>query len=117
MNIIKLQIVVINALKDVKAQNIRIFDTTHITSLFDYATIASGFSERQTKALATSVYDKVKYNGGKIMGIEGKETGEWVLVDLGDMIVHIMQPNIRAYYHLEEIFGNKEVILDSHHFA
>jgi ribosome-associated protein len=83
----------------------------HLTSLFDRIVIASGTSNRQTKALAASVRDKVKAEGGHILSIEGETTGEWVLVDLGDMIVHIMQPAIRAYYRLEEIWGEKEIKL------
>ncbi len=71
--------------------------------------MVSGTSNRQTKALAASVRDKVKENGGTIIGMEGEGTGEWVLVDLGDMVVHIMQPAIRAYYRLEELWGGKEV--------
>ncbi len=109
MDIKKLQALVIDALEDVKAQDIKVFDTVHLTSLFDRIAIASGTSNRQTKALASSVRDKVKENGGTIVSIEGEDTGEWVLVDLGDMIVHIMQPAIRAYYRLEEIWGEKEV--------
>ncbi len=109
MDIKKLQALVIDALEDVKAQDIQVFNTEHLTSLFDRIAIASGTSNRQTKALASSVRDKVKENGGNIVSIEGEDTGEWVLVDLGDMIVHIMQPAIRAYYRLEEIWGEKEV--------
>jgi ribosome-associated protein len=111
MDIKKLQALVVDALEDVKAQEIRVFDTVHLTSLFDRIAIASGTSNRQTKALAASVRDKVKGAGGHVTGIEGEDTGEWVLVDLGDMIVHIMQPAIRAYYRLEEIWGEKEVKL------
>src|SRR4051812_23074670 len=111
MDIKKLQSLVVDALEDVKAQDIVVYDTTHLTSLFDRIAIASGTSNRQTKALAASVRDKVKANGGNIVSIEGEDTGEWVLVDLGDMIVHIMQPAIRAYYRLEEIWGEKEVKL------
>jgi ribosome-associated protein len=109
MDIKKLQSLVVDALEDVKAQDIVVYDTTHLTSLFDRIAIASGTSNRQTKALAASVRDKVKESGGKIVSMEGEDTGEWVLVDLGDMIVHIMQPAIRAYYRLEEIWGDKEV--------
>lgn len=109
MDIKKLQTLVVEALEDVKAQDIRVYDTTHLTSLFDRFAIASGTSNRQTKALAASVRDKAKENGGTVVGIEGEDTGEWVLVDLGDMIVHIMQPAIRDYYRLEEIWGEKEV--------
>jgi ribosome-associated protein len=111
MDIKKLQSLVVDALEDVKAQDIQVFDTTHLTSLFDRIAVASGTSNRQTKALAASVRDKVKEKGGTIVSIEGETTGEWVLVDLGDMIVHIMQPTIRAYYRLEEIWGEKEVKL------
>jgi ribosome-associated protein len=111
MDIKKQQSLVIDALEDVKAQEIRLFDTMHLTSLFDRIVIASGTSNRQTKALAASVRDKVKAQGGHILSIEGETTGEWVLVDLGDMIVHIMQPAIRAYYRLEEIWGEKEIKL------
>ena len=109
MDIKKLQALVIDALEDIKAQEIRVYDTSHLTSMFDRIAIASGTSNRQTKALAASVRDKVKAAGGHIISIEGEGTGEWVLVDLGDMIVHIMQPAIRAYYRLEEIWGDKEV--------
>ncbi|MFT5645017.1 MAG: ribosome-associated protein [Janthinobacterium sp.] len=111
MDIKKLQTLVIDALEDVKGQDITVFDTAHLTSLFDRIAIVSGTSNRQTKALAASVRDKVKENGGQIIGIEGEDTGEWVLVDLGDMIVHIMQAPIRAYYRLEEIWGDKPVKL------
>ena len=111
MDIKKLQTLVVDALEDVKGQDIVIFDTVHLTSLFDRIAIVSGTSNRQTKALAASVRDKVKDAGGDIVGIEGEDTGEWVLVDLGDMIVHIMQAPIRAYYRLEEIWGDKPVKL------
>ena len=111
MDIKKLQSIVVDALEDVKGQEIVLFDTTGLTSLFDRICIASGTSNRQTKALAASVRDKVKEAGGDVIGIEGEDTGEWVLVDLGDMIVHIMQAPIRAYYRLEEIWGEKPVKL------
>ena len=109
MDIKKLQTLVVDALEDVKAQDIKVYDTTHLTSLFDRICIASGTSNRQTKALASSVREKVKENGGEVLSVEGEEVGEWVLVDLGDMIVHIMQPVIRGYYRLEELWGDKEV--------
>ena len=111
MDIKKLQALVIDALEDVKAQDIRIYDTMHLTSMFDRIAVASGTSNRQTKALAASVRDKVKAAGGDIVNMEGETTGEWVLVDLGDMVVHIMQPAIRAYYRLEELWGDKEIRL------
>jgi ribosome-associated protein len=109
MDIKKIQALVIDALEDVKAQDIRVYDTMHLTSMFDSIAVASGTSNRQTKALAASVRDKVKAAGGEIVSIEGENTGEWVLVDLGDMVVHIMQPAIRAYYRLEELWGDREV--------
>jgi ribosome-associated protein len=111
MDIKKLQTLVVDALEDVKGQEITVFDTVHLTSLFDRIAVVSGTSNRQTKALAASVRDKVKEAGGDVIGIEGEDTGEWVLVDLGDMIVHIMQPAIRQYYRLEEIWGDKPVKL------
>jgi ribosome-associated protein len=111
MDIKKLQTLVVDALEDVKGQDIQVFDTVHLTSLFDRIAVVSGTSNRQTKALAASVRDKVKLGGGDVVGMEGEDTGEWVLVDLGDMIVHIMQPAIRQYYRLEEIWGDKPVKL------
>ncbi|MDB5961613.1 MAG: rsfS [Massilia sp.] len=111
MDIKKLQALVVDALEDVKGQDISVFDTMHLTSLFDRIAVVSGTSNRQTKALAASVRDKVKEAGGDVVGMEGEDTGEWVLVDLGDMIVHIMQPAIRQYYRLEEIWGDKPVKL------
>ncbi len=111
MDIKTLQALVVDALEDVKAQEIRVYDTMHLTSMFDRIVIASGTSNRQTRALAMSVRDKVKSSGGEIINMEGENTGEWVLVDLGDIVVHIMQPAIRAYYRLEEIWGEKEVKL------
>lgn len=111
MDIKKLQTLVVDALEDIKGQDIQVFDTVHLTSLFDRIAVVSGTSNRQTKSLAASVRDKVKEAGGDVIGIEGEDTGEWVLVDLGDMIVHIMQPAIRQYYRLEEIWGDKPVKL------
>jgi ribosome-associated protein len=111
MDIKKLQSLVVDALEDIKGQDIQLFDTMHLTSLFDRIAVVSGTSNRQTKSLAASVRDKVKAAGGDVVGIEGEDTGEWVLVDLGDMIVHIMQPAIRQYYRLEEIWGDKPVKL------
>ncbi len=109
MDIRKLQFLIVDALEDVKAQDIQVFDTTGLTSLFDRVIIASGTSNRQTRALAGSVRDKVKAAGGYITSVEGEDTGEWVLVDCGDAIAHIMQPVIRQYYHLEDIWGGTAV--------
>lgn len=109
MDIRKLQRAIVDGLEDVKAQDIKVFDTTHLTELFDRVVIASGNSNRQTKALAASVRDTVKDAGGHIVAVEGLETGEWVLVDCGDAVVHILQPQLRLYYNLEEIWGDKPV--------
>ena len=109
MDIQKLQRLVIDALEDVKAQDIKIFNTSHITGLFDRVVIASGTSNRQTRALASSVADAARERNIPILAYEGEDTGEWVLVDLGDIVVHCMQPAIRHYYNLEEIWGGKPV--------
>lgn len=109
MDIRKLQRAIVDGLEDVKAQDIKVFDTTHLTELFDRVVIASGNSNRQTKALAASVRETVKDAGGHIVAVEGLETGEWVLVDCGDAVVHILQPQLRQYYNLEEIWGDKPV--------
>ena len=109
MDIRKLQRAIVDALEDVKAQEIKVFNTSHLTSLFDRVIVASGTSNRQTKALASSVREKVKEAGGDIISTEGEDIGEWVLVDCGDAVVHIMQPALRQYYNLEEIWGDKPV--------
>jgi ribosome-associated protein len=109
MDIHSLQAIVIDALEDIKAQDIKLFDTVPLTSLFDRVAIVSGTSNRQTRALAAHVRDKVKQAGGDVISVEGEETGEWVLVDLGDMVVHVMQPTIRSYYNLEELWGEHPI--------
>jgi ribosome-associated protein len=109
MDIGTLQRIVFDALEDVKAQDIRVFDTVGMTDLFDRVVIASGTSNRQTRALAIHVHEKLKEAGGNVIATEGQETGEWVLVDAGDIVVHIMQPAIRQYYNLEELWGRKLV--------
>ena len=109
MDITKLQRAVVDALEDVKAQDIQVFNTTHLTSLFDRVIVCSATSNRQTRALANSVCEKVKSMGETVIATEGEDTGEWVLVDIGDIIIHIMQPAIRAYYNLEQIWGDKPV--------
>jgi ribosome-associated protein len=109
LNLQDLQNVVINALEDIKGQNILVFDAQPLTSMFDRVIVVSGTSNRQTRALAKNLHDKVKQAGGDVTGAEGEETGEWVLVDLGDIIVHIMQPAIRDYYRLEEIWGKHPI--------
>lgn len=107
----KLQRTIVDALEDVKAQDLVVFDTEHLSSLFERVIIASGSSNRQTKALAASVRDKVRNSGFGKPRIEGEDNGEWIIVDCGPVVAHIMQPNIRQYYHLEEIWGEKPVRL------
>ena len=101
-----------DALEDVKAQDIQVFDTTLITTLFDRVVVASGTSNRQTRALAKSVHDKVREAGAPVLSMEGTDAGEWVLVDLGDVVVHIMQPVTREHYRLEDIWGEVSVSLE-----
>lgn len=86
-------------------------DTSGLSDLFDRVIIATGTSNRQTRALAKNVHDKVKQNGGEVFGSEGEDTGEWVLVDCGDAVVHILQPAVREYYRLEDIWGERQIPL------
>jgi ribosome-associated protein len=109
MDIRKLQRAIVDGLEDVKAQDIRVFNTEHLSPLFERVIVASGTSNRQTKALASSVRDKVKSRGMAVMRTEGEGSGEWVIVDCGAAVAHIMQPAIRQYYNLEEIWGEKSV--------
>ena len=109
MDIRKLQRAIVDGLEDVKGQNIAVFNTEHLSPLFERVIIASGTSNRQTKALASSVRDAVKSNGFHVLRTEGEENGEWIIVDCGAAVVHLMQPAIRQYYHLEEIWGEKPV--------
>ena len=110
-NVQKLQRIVVDALEDVKAQNVVVFDTEHLSSLFERVIVAAGTSNRQTKALSASVRDKVREAGFPKPRIEGEDNGEWIIVDCGQVVVHIMQPAIRQYYNLEEIWGEKPVRL------
>lgn len=107
LELARLQFCVVDALEDVKAIDIRVFDVTGRTGMFDRVVVASGTSNRQTRALAKNVHEKVKLAGGEVLSTEGEDTGEWVLVDCGEVVVHIMQPTIRDYYRLEEIWGDK----------
>src|ERR1041384_8205001 len=107
----KLQRAIVDGLEDVKAQNIAVFNTEHLSPLFERVIIASGTSNRQTKALASSVRDAVKSRGFPVLRTEGEENGEWIIVDCGAAVVHVMQPAIRDFYHLEEIWGEKQVKL------
>ena len=109
MDIRKLQRAIVDGLEDVKAQNITVLNTEHLSALFERVIIASGTSNRQTKALAASVRDSVRSRGMPVLATEGEDNGEWIIVDCGAAVVHIMQPGIRDYYHLEEIWGGKPV--------
>ena len=105
MDISQIEQLVVSALEDIKGKDILVIDTTRITSLFDRVVIASGDSNRQTRSLAHNVADKAREAGLTVIGIEGQESGEWVLVDLGSIVVHIMQPAVRTYYNLEELWS------------
>lgn len=107
----KLQRAIVDGLEDVKAQDIQVFNTEHLSPLFERVIIATGSSNRQTKALAASVRDAVREAGFSKPRIEGEDNGEWIIVDCGAAVAHIMQPAIRQYYHLEEIWGDKPVRL------
>jgi len=107
----KLQRAIVDGLEDVKAQDIQVFDTEHLSPLFERVIVASGTSNRQTKALASSVRDAVRDAGFNKPRVEGEVNGEWIIVDCGAAVAHIMQPAIRQYYHLEEIWGDKPVRL------
>jgi len=107
----KLQRAIVDGLEDVKAQDIQVFDTEHLSALFERVVVASGTSNRQTKALAASVRDAVRDAGFAKPRLEGEVNGEWIIVDCGQAVVHIMQPSFRQYYHLEELWGEKPVRL------
>jgi ribosome-associated protein len=107
----RLQRAIVDGLEDVKAHDIAVFNTEHLSPLFERVIVASGTSNRQTKALASSVRDAVRDAGFPKPRIEGEENGEWIIVDCGAAVAHIMQPAIRQYYHLEEIWGDKPVRL------
>jgi ribosome-associated protein len=107
----RLQRAIVDGLEDVKAQDIQVFNTEHLSPLFERVIVASGTSNRQTKALAASVRDAVRDAGFSKPRIEGEENGEWIIVDCGAAVAHIMQPAIRNYYHLEEIWGDKPIRL------
>jgi ribosome-associated protein len=107
----KLQRAIVDGLEDIKAHDIRVFDTGHLSPLFERVIVASGTSNRQTKALAASVRDKVREGGWPKPRTEGEDNGEWIIVDCGPAVAHIMQPAIRQYYNLEEIWGEKPLRL------
>ena len=109
MDLKKLQDIIVDALDDIKGRDIAVFDTTKGSAEFDRVIIATADVARQTKAMAMNVIDKVKAAGGRIISMEGGDSGEWVLVDCSDVIVHIMQPAVRLHYNLEELWGQKKV--------
>src|SRR5881394_1987954 len=109
MDIRKKQRVVVEALEDIKGKDIQVYNTARMPSMFERVVIASGDSNRQVKALADNVQDKIKENGAKVYGVEGAQAGEWVLVDLGDVVVHVMHPAVREFYNLEEVWGGSQV--------
>ena len=111
MDIRKKQRAVVEALEDVKGRDIVVFNVAKQSAYFERVVIASGDSNRQVNALANHVQEKLKALGANVLGVEGQRNGEWVLVDLGDIIVHVMHPAVRSYYNLEELWGGKEVKL------
>lgn len=111
MDIRKKQRVVLEALEDVKGRDIVIYNTARMPSMFERVVIASGESNRQVRALADRVQERARENGARVYGVEGEASGEWVLVDLGDVVVHIMHPTMRGFYNLEEVWGGKPVRL------
>jgi ribosome-associated protein len=111
MDIRKKQLEVVQALEDVKARDISVFNVAKQTAYFERVVIASGDSNRQVNALAARVQERMKELGERVAGVEGRRNGEWVLVDLGDIVVHVMHPAIRSHYNLEELWGEKEVKL------
>lgn len=105
MQVKELQLLVIDALEDIKAEDIKVLDVTNMTDVTDFMIIATGKSTRQVKALASSVSSQAKVAGILPMGVEGEDVGEWVLVDLGDVIAHILTPEMRATYNLEKLWS------------
>ena len=117
MNLNQLVKIIISALEDIKAIDIEILDVTKRTTIFDRMIIASAVSTRQAKAIANNVHDKVKESGGVSYGTEGESSGEWVLVDLGDVLVHIMLPAVRTHYDLEGLWRELETGAVEQHIA
>jgi ribosome-associated protein len=109
VDIRKKQRVVLEALEDVKGRDIVVYNTARMPSMFERVVIASGESNRQVRALADRVQEKIREVGSRVYGVEGESSGEWVLVDLGDVVVHIMHPTVRDFYNLEEVWGDKPV--------
>jgi ribosome-associated protein len=109
MDLRKKQRLVVDALEDVKGYDIVVYNTARMPTMFERVVLATGDSNRQVKALADRVQDRVRESGARVYGVEGEKSGEWVLVDLGDVVVHIMHPTVREFYNLEEVWGGKPV--------
>lgn len=109
MDIRKKQRAVVDALEDIKGRDIVVYNTERLSADFERVVIATGDSTRQVKALADNVQEKLRKLGSKVVGVEGGDTGEWVLVDLGDIVIHVMHPTTRLTYNLEELWGGKDV--------
>ena len=107
MNAAELTTLIVSALEDIKGRDIEVIDTSKLTPLFERIVVASGESNRQVRSLARNVHDKAREAGVEVLSTEGEDGGEWVLVDLGSIVVHVMQPAIRSYYNLEELWGGK----------
>ena len=107
MKLPQLEKLVVTALEDMKGKDIEVIKTAKLTPLFERIVIATGDSNRHVRSLAHNVEDQVREAGGQVISSEGEEGGEWVLVDLGDVVVHVMQPAIRSHYNLEELWGGK----------
>ena len=105
LSIKKLETLAVDALEDIKGRDIIVVNTTKVSQMFERIVLASGESNRQVRSLARHVADKVREAGGEVLSTEGEETGEWVLVDLGPVVVHIMQPTVRAHFDLEGLWG------------
>lgn len=104
--------IAVAALEDIKGKEILALDTTKLTSLFECMIVATGDSNRQVKALANNVREKLKEAGAEILGMEGDQTGEWVLVDAGELIIHVMLPAVRDYYNLEQLWGGQKPVFN-----
>lgn len=107
MTLNEIQQIAVEALEDIKGKDIVVLDTRELSDLFDCMIVASGDSNRQVRAMANNVREMLKAKGVEIIGMEGETSGEWVLVDVGNLIVHIMQPAVRDYYNLEELWGGQ----------